>query len=153
MSLREYRKKRDVAKTAEPNPTRGKERKDGRRIFVVHKHYASHLHYDFRLEMGGVLKSWAVPKGPPKKIGEKHLAVHVEDHPLKYAKFYGTIPEGHYGAGKVEIWDKGAYVLLDGSVHKGKIVVELRGKKLKGGFALAQMRGGKNWLLIKVKRD
>ncbi len=149
MTLAKYRAKRRFARTPEPA---GRVRTRSRRpIFVVQKHAASHLHYDFRLEMDGVLKSWAVPKGPSMDPAEKRLAVHVEDHPLEYATFHGTIPEGEYGAGKVEIWDHGTYRLI-GSVRKGKIVVELHGKKLKGGFALVQMKGGKNWLLIKEKQ-
>ncbi|MEK7509134.1 MAG: DNA polymerase ligase N-terminal domain-containing protein [Patescibacteria group bacterium] len=120
-------------------------------IFVVHKHAARHLHYDFRLEMEGALKSWAVPKGPSMNPADKRLAVHVEDHPLEYATFHGTIPEGEYGAGKVEIWDKGTYRLVSGSVRGGELVVDLRGKKLKGQFALVRMRTPKNWLLIKKR--
>ena len=148
MALAAYRRKRDFSKTKEP--------KDNARllrsrapIFVVHKHHARSLHYDFRLEIEGALASWAVPKGPSMRPVDKRLAVHVEDHPLAYAKFHGVIPEGEYGAGKVEIWDTGTYRLIDGSVKKGKIIVELHGKKLNGGFALVQMKGGKNWLLFK----
>lgn len=150
MSLARYVRKRDFSKTKEP---KGRVRRAGGKhlVFVVHKHYTSHLHYDLRLEMEGVLKSWAVPKGPSMHPKDKRLAVHVEDHPYAYRTFEGTIPEGEYGAGKVEIWDQGTYRLIDGSVRKGKIIVELHGKRLKGGFVLVQMKGGKNWLLIKEK--
>jgi len=102
--------------------------------------------------MDGVLKSWAVPKGPSMDPAEKRLAVHVEDHPLEYATFHGTIPEGEYGAGKVEIWDKGTYQLISGSVRGGELVVDLKGQKLKGQFALIRMKQSKNWLLIKKRQ-
>ncbi len=126
--------------------------------FVVHEHKATRLHYDFRLEMGGVLKSWAVPKGPSMNPAEKRLAVMVPDHPLIYADFEGIIPEGTYGAGPVVIWDEGTYVSLEGDpvqgIKAGKVAFELGGQRLKGAFALAQMKGrgtGKEWLLIKKK--
>ncbi len=123
-------------------------------IFVVQKHHASHLHYDLRLEMDGVLKSWAVPKEPPTKSGVRRLAVQVEDHPLSYADFEGYIPEGFYGAGKVECWDKGTYVLIERS--ETKIIFDLRGNKLKGKYALIKLKPGKdprNWLLFKTKNS
>lgn len=126
--------------------------------FVVHEHKATRLHYDFRLEMGGVLKSWAVPKGPSMNPAEKRLAVMVADHPRIYADFEGIIPEGTYGAGPVVVWDEGTYVPLEGdplrAIEAGKLAFELKGKKLKGGFALALMKGrgtGKEWLLMKKK--
>lgn len=151
--LKEYRKKRDFQKTKEPKGIERKPRKQP--IFVIHKHAARHLHYDLRLESQGVLKSWAVPKGAPKKFGEKHLAVHVEDHPLEYAKFKGTIPEGEYGAGKVEIWDKGTYINikhapLETCIRKGVVSVKFNGKKIKGTYALVHFRE-KNWLWFKTK--
>ncbi len=129
--------------------------------FVVHEHHATHLHYDFRLEMDGVLKSWAIPKGPSMNPTDKRLAIMVEDHPLEYAKFEGVIPEGHYGAGAVVIWDKGYYLPLEDKrpeeqLKTGKISFVLKGQKLKGGFTLTLLRGrgsGNQWLLIKKKDD
>jgi bifunctional non-homologous end joining protein LigD len=121
--------------------------------FVVHEHHAKHLHFDFRLEMQGVLKSWAIPKGPSMNPAEKRLAIIVEDHSLDYGSFEGIIPEGQYGAGRVVIWDKGTYRLIEGSIESGRIEIMLKGKKLKGIFILARMNGkDKEWLLIK-KRD
>jgi DNA ligase D-like protein (predicted 3'-phosphoesterase) len=120
--------------------------------FVIHKHYASHLHYDFRLEMEGVLKSWAIPKGPPIESTEKRLAVLVEDHPLEYIDFEGDIPNGGYGAGQVLIWDKGTYELQEKKVDK--ISFSLEGEKLKGNFTLLRLKKGKKgneWLLLKHK--
>ncbi|MCX8147561.1 MAG: 3'-phosphoesterase [Candidatus Woesearchaeota archaeon] len=118
-------------------------------IFVIQKHNAKRLHWDFRLSMNGVLKSWAVPKEPPKKSGEKRLAVQVEDHPLSYANFEGTIPKGMYGAGTVKIWDKGQYKLIEKT--KDKLEFELKGKKLKGIYYLVRFKkaGPRNWLLFK----
>ena len=121
------------------------------RIFVIQKHAARRLHYDLRLEMDGVLKSWAVPKKPPKTPGIKRLAVQVEDHPIEYANFEGIIPEGHYGAGKVEIWDKGSYVLKEKT--NDKIVFKLNGEKLKGTYVLLRFKGDKNWLFFKKKGE
>ncbi len=129
--------------------------------FVVHEHKATRLHYDFRLEIGGVLKSWAVPKGPSLNPAEKRLAVMVPDHPLNYLDFEGIIPEGHYGAGPVVVWDTGEFNPLDTddpgeAIKRGRLSFELKGAKLKGTFALAQMKGlpkgtGKEWLLMKKK--
>jgi bifunctional non-homologous end joining protein LigD len=120
--------------------------------FVVHEHHASHLHFDFRLEMDGVLKSWAVPKGPSMDPTHKRLAVQVDDHDLDYSSFEGEIPEGQYGAGRVAIWDSGSYRLIDGSHKEGRLEFELKGKKLKGIFALFRMKGKqKEWLLVKKK--
>jgi bifunctional non-homologous end joining protein LigD len=126
--------------------------------FVVQEHHARQLHYDFRLEIEGVMKSWAIPKGPSLKPADKRLAVMVDDHLIEYFDFEGIIPEGQYGAGMVVIWDSGTYSLVEGddpvkSLESGKIVMELNGKTLKGGFALVKMkgRGEKNWLLIKKK--
>jgi len=115
--------------------------------FVVQEHHASHLHWDFRLELDGVLASWAIPKGPPADLGIKRLAIRVEDHAIDYIDFQGTIPEGEYGAGTVEIWDKGHYRLIDRK--PGSLEFELFGKKLKGIYKLVRMRE-KNWLIFKV---
>ncbi len=119
-------------------------------IFVVHEHHAKRLHFDLRLEMAGVLKSWAVPKGPSMNPSDKRLAVMVDDHPLDYAGFEGIIPEGNYGAGEVFIWDKGPYDLKGGSISSGKLEIVFKGKKMKGMFVLTRMSGkDKDWLLIK----
>ena len=119
-------------------------------VFVVHEHHSKRLHFDLRLEMARVLKSWAVPKGPSMNPADKRLAVMVEDHPLEYAGFEGRIPEGNYGAGDVFIWDKGNYDLRGGSIGSGKMEVFFKGKKLKGLFVLTRMSGkDKDWLLIK----
>jgi DNA ligase D-like protein (predicted 3'-phosphoesterase) len=162
--LKEYKKKRDFRKTPEPKAAAGK--KGGRRVFVIQKHDASNLHYDFRLEVDGVLKSWAVPKGPSTDPREKRLAVPTEDHPLEYAGFEGVIPEGEYGAGSVLVWDTGHYrnlkedddgneVPLEKSIDDGHVTVWLEGKKLKGGYALIRTGKGddKRWLLVKMKDD
>ncbi|HTO10479.1 MAG TPA: non-homologous end-joining DNA ligase, partial [Candidatus Binatia bacterium] len=147
-----YRNKRDPART--PEPFGGPRAGDGR-LFVVQKHAARRLHYDVRLEMDGVLKSWAVPKGPSLKAEEKRLAVHVEDHPVAYADFEGIIPEGNYGAGAVIVWDRGWYRLVkDGApaaqLASGRLEVELFGVKLRGRWTLARMSGaGKDWLMLK----
>lgn len=151
--LTPYRKKRTFTKTPEPKGGAKSSRK--KPIFVIQKHHARSLHFDLRLEMRGVLKSWAVPKGPPKKIGEKHLAVLTEDHPIEYARFEGVIPEGEYGAGKVEIWDKGTFEnlkteSLSQCFKEGVIEFKSGGKKLKGCFALVHFRD-KNWLFIKIR--
>jgi bifunctional non-homologous end joining protein LigD len=149
--LAEYRKKRDPKKTPEPfgGGKRGK-----KPIFVVQRHDARRLHYDFRLERDGALASWAVPKGVPLEPGQQHLAVHVEDHPLEYASFEGEIPQGEYGAGTVEIWDSGTYELLE-EKKNGGLTVRLEGKRLDGTYALvpAKLSGDpKNWLILR-KRD
>lgn len=121
-------------------------------IFVIHEHHASHLHFDLRLEMDGVLKSWAVPKGPSADPAHKRLAIIVDDHPMDYSSFEGIIAEGHYGAGRVVIWDSGDYRLISGSVSNGKIEFFLEGKKLRGAYVLLRLKGKeKEWLLIKKK--
>ncbi len=149
MTLEAYRAKRDFTATPEPNAqesTRDTGAIDER--FVVQEHHASHLHYDFRLEMDGVLRSWAVPKGPPEKPGVRRLAVAVEDHPLSYIDFHGTIPPGQYGAGTVEIWDHGSYDLEE--LTPGRLRFVLHGVRLHGPYALIRLRpDGKNWLLFK----
>ncbi len=161
--LAAYRAKRDHAKTPEPL---GGEKHDGGPIFVVQKHDASHLHYDLRLEIGGVLKSWAVPKGPSMDPKVKRLAIPTEDHPLDYASFEGVIPEGQYGAGTVMVWDIGTYRDLKSETQDahstaenydhGHLDVWLDGKKLRGGFTMVRTkRGGAKpqWLLWKKKDD
>src|SRR5438132_13038996 len=158
MGLGEYERKRDFKKTAEPagaGKARGRKARANR--FVVQKHDATRLHYDFRLEMDGVLKSWAVPKGFPTRRGDRRLAVEVEDHPLDYADFEGTIPEGSYGAGTVMVWDTGTYEVLGGDpledLRRGKLHFVLHGSKLKGEWTLVRMRRADEtkpqWLLLK----
>jgi bifunctional non-homologous end joining protein LigD len=152
--LGEYRRKRDPDKTSEPFTARRARRKAAP-VFVVQRHHARRLHYDFRLERDGALASWAVPKGVPLEPGEQHLAVHVEDHPLDYATFEGEIPKGEYGAGTVEIWDKGTYELLE-EKKDGGLTVRLEGEKLKGTYALvpAKLSGDpKNWLILRKAED
>ncbi len=159
MSLKEYKRKRDFKKTPEPAGVKVKSAKG--RQFVIQKHDASRLHYDFRLEHDGTLKSWAVPKGPSLDPAVKSLAVQVEDHPLEYATFEGTIPEGEYGGGTVMVWDRGTWEPeedADQGFKTGKLKFKLHGEKLKGSWALVQMGGragdgGKNWLLIKHRDD
>lgn len=146
MGLEEYRKKRDFEKTREPE---GDVRADDGNVYVIQKHQASHLHYDLRLEIDGVLRSWAIPKTPPTEKGTKRLAIQVEDHPLEYANFAGEIPEGQYGAGTVEIWDKGRYILK--AKNEDKLIFEIRGDKLKGDYCLIRFKGRKNWLFFKKK--
>lgn len=161
MALSLYNKKRKFDETSEPE---GKVKKsESKLIFVVQRHKASHLHYDFRLELDGVLKSWAVPKGPSLNPSDKRLAMMVEDHPYDYKDFKGIIPEGNYGAGIVEIWDKGTYTDIEDSDPKerekklraglkaGNLKINMHGKKLKGEFALVKLKGKEDnsWLLIK----
>jgi bifunctional non-homologous end joining protein LigD len=153
--LERYRRKRDFSKTLEPPPAIPQpSRQGGRRLFVIQKHAARNLHYDLRLEMEGVLKSWAVPKGPPYELNERRLAMATEDHPMDYARFEGTIPPGEYGGGTVMVWDIGTYELLDGNYWKGKLHIFLTGKKLKGEWVLVKSVGsnGKrnSWLWIKA---
>ncbi len=145
MSLKKYQAKRDFARTTEPA---GEVANGGGNRFVVQKHQASHLHYDFRLEMAGVLKSWAVPKGPPLEPGIRRLAVQVEDHPVAYIDFAGEIPEGQYGAGTVEIWDRGEF-RLDAQAPD-RLEFALKGQKLTGDYVLVHT-GDQNWLFLKRK--
>jgi DNA ligase D-like protein (predicted 3'-phosphoesterase) len=177
-SLSVYRKKRDFKKTKEPA---GKKKAGIKRptawgvaqrgpIFVIQQHAARAMHYDFRLQIAGVLVSWAVPKGPSLNPKTKRLAVMTEDHPIEYAKFEGIIPRGEYGAGPVIVWDRGTYknlrekdgtlVSMESCVQEGRIEIFLHGKKLKGAFALIRMKGAtgtkslkSNWLLIKMRDD
>ena len=163
MPLEEYRRKRRFTDT--PEPSGRVPRGDRTRIFVVQKHAARRLHYDFRLAINGVLVSWAVPKGPSMNPADKRLAIRTEDHPLEYADFEGVIPEGQYGAGTVLVWDRGAYESQHGlppdkQLAGGKIDVVLQGKKLRGGFTLVRPgtdsidRGKQErWLLIKQRDE
>ena len=144
MSLKEYWKKRKFNKTPEP---KGKVEKISKNRFVVQEHWASHHHFDFRLEMDGVLKSFAVPKGVPEKLGLRRLAVQTEDHPVQYLNFEGVIPEG-YGAGTVKIFDKGKYKLIERA--DDKIIFELQGEKLKGRYNLIKLKKPSQWLLFKT---
>lgn len=162
-SLRPYKSKRDFSSS--PEPEGSAKATKGKPIFVIQKHDASHLHYDFRLEINGVLKSWAVPKGPSTDPEDKRLAIETEDHPMDYATFEGVIPEGHYGAGPVIVWDTGTFKNIkekDGKqipllqcYKNGQIEVDLEGKKLQGGYALIRTPMDKDdkkkWLLIKMR--
>jgi bifunctional non-homologous end joining protein LigD len=186
-ALEEYRSRRDFDRTAEPagdeTPSGPAARRPERPVFVVQKHDASRLHYDFRLEMGGVLKSWAIPKGPSLDPADKRLAVMTEDHPLEYAAFEGTIPEGEYGGGTVMLWDfgwwepdlawmqarksggavaaaelagsAGPIAMAEAALAKGDLKFVIHGQKLTGSWALVQMkgRGDKNWLLVKHRDE
>ncbi len=153
-SLKDYMEKRDFAVTKEPAGSQqvvGKTGEGAGKIFVVQEHHARRLHYDFRLERDGVLKSWAVPKGLPETPADKRLAVETEDHPIEYARFEGTIPEGQYGAGKVMIWDKGTY---EEKIWNEKMIeFTLNGRRLQGRYVLVPLKkaGEKNWLLLKAK--
>ena len=163
--LAEYRKKRDFSRTAEP--AGGRARKSQRLAFVIQKHAASHLHYDLRLELDGVMKSWAVPKGPSLDPSVKRLAMQVEDHPIEYNSFEGTIPKGEYGGGTVMLWDRGTYSYggtnpdpldgLRGGYKKGDFKFVLNGKRLQGSWVLVRTRsdarGQPQWLLIKHKDE
>lgn len=159
MGLTQYKRKRDFAKTAEPKGGKPLPKQvRGASRFVIQKHDASRLHYDFRLQMDGVLKSWAVPKGLPWKQGEKHLAVEVEDHPIEYEDFEGVIPKGNYGGGTVMVWDRGTYYVYGEqplkSLHEGKLHLVLDGEKAKGEWALIRIRGGREknqWLILKAE--
>jgi bifunctional non-homologous end joining protein LigD len=165
--LGEYRRKRQFARTPEPvgqsvkdKPEASETRPAAHPIYVIHKHDASRLHYDLRLELQGVLKSWAVPKGPCLDPSQKRLAVHVEDHPIEYARFEGIIPEGEYGGGTVMLWDRGWWEPpgdAEESYEAGTMRFRLHGQKLQGDWKLVRFRGrtdeGDNWLLIKGKDE
>jgi bifunctional non-homologous end joining protein LigD len=160
MPLDEYAAKRHFENTPEPPPGKKKSKSTANPYFCVQRHDATRLHYDFRLEIDGVLKSWAVPKGPSLDPAVKHFAAHVEDHPIDYGGFEGNIPAGNYGAGSVMLWDRGTFELLGDAngqeqIARGDLKFRLDGEKLKGDFALVHMKGrgkGNEWLLIK-KRD
>lgn len=162
-TLQEYRDKRNLTKSREPSG----ERSDGNtNLFVLHKHDASNLHYDFRIRIGDALKSWVVPKGPSTDPKERRLAMPTEDHPVDYADFEGVIPEDEYGGGTVMVWDKGTYdniktdddgneMSMEDAFKQGTLEVRLKGEKLRGGYALIRTGGRNNdrWLLIKMKDD
>jgi len=158
--LSDYNRKRDFKRTAEP---KGKTRRSGRKLrYLIQKHDASRLHYDFRLEWDGALMSWAIPKGPSENPDDKRLAVHVEDHPIAYGDFEGTIPDGEYGGGTVMLWDRGSWEPhqddVDAALKTGKLSFELHGKRLHGNWALVRLRARSpkdkdNWLLIKENDD
>lgn len=156
-ALAEYVRKRDFGKTKEPRGKAAPPRKVARLRYLIQKHRASQLHYDFRLEAEGVLKSWSVPKGPSLDPSVKRLAMAVEDHPIEYGSFEGTIPEGEYGGGTVMLWDTGTYELESGlewreAERKGRLRFTIRGSKLKGRWNLQRM-SGRQWLLIKSRDE
>lgn len=166
-SKSEYQKKRDFSKTKEPQENNSSAKSGDNPIFVIQKHDATNLHYDFRLEIDNTLKSWSVPKGPSTDPRVKRMAIPTEDHPIPYANFEGTIPKGQYGGGTVMIWDKGTFkniktndkgepIDLKKAYEMGTLEFSLKGKKLSGGYALVKMKSGNmkgNWLLIKMKDD
>lgn len=160
-ALKTYAAKRDFRQTAEPKPNAPQRSRQGsRRRFVIQKHAASHLHYDFRLEMHDVLKSWSVPKGPPFKKDERRLAMPTEDHPIEYLDFEGIIPKGQYGGGTVMVWDIGTYELIEGNYYKGMLRFYLNGTKLKGEWTMKRFAESNNerdgrdkWHLIKTDRN
>src|SRR5215216_6354131 len=160
-ALKTYAEKRDFQKTAEPKPVASRSSRQGsRRRFVIQKHAASHLHYDFRLEMHDALKSWSIPKGPPFKEDERRLAMPTEDHPIDYLDFEGIIPKGQYGGGTVMVWDIGTYDLIEGNYYKGFLCFYLNGTKLKGEWTLKRDANGKDerdtrdkWYLIKTDKN
>lgn len=159
--LKSYRNRRNFCRTPEPSGRRKKP--GGQPRFVIQKHAASRLHYDFRLEIEGVLASWAVPKGPSTNPRERRLAMRTEDHPLEYADFEGVIPEGEYGAGAVQVWDAGTYRNLKEehgrevppaqALKEGHIAFWLEGRKLRGGYALTRVGEGGRWLLVKMRDE
>lgn len=163
--LAEYRRKRDFAKTQEPAGASQRSRSRRALAFVIQKHAASHLHFDFRLELDGVMKSWAVPKGPSYDPTVRRLAMEVEDHPIEYNSFEGTIPEGEYGGGTVMLWDRGTYDAEDGGgveslrdgYDRGDLKVTLHGTRMRGGWVLVRMRRDRasrnQWLLIKHRDE
>ena len=161
MALEEYRAKRQFENTPEPAPGKTTSKAAAKPYFCVQRHDATRLHYDFRLEIDGVLKSWAVPKGPSLDPAVKHLAAHVEDHPIEYGDFEGNIPKGNYGAGSVMLWDSGTFELLGETpgldqIARGDLKFRLHGEKLNGDFAIVHMKGrgkGNDWLLIKKKDE
>lgn len=161
-SLKTYRAKRKFDRT--PEPRGGRKRGKAGSRFVVQRHDASSLHYDFRLEVNGVLRSWAVPKGLPERAGDKRLAMQTEDHPLEYLDFHGVIPAGQYGAGTMDVWDRGTYrnlaradgeaISVDDALERGQLELRLEGKKTHGDYLLKRMgAAGRKWLLVRVHGD
>jgi DNA ligase D-like protein (predicted 3'-phosphoesterase) len=162
-SLKSYREKRDFRRTPEPAGKASAGRKEP--VFVIQKHDARRLHYDLRIEVNGVLKSWAIPKGPSTDPAEKRLAVATEDHPMEYAEFEGSIPKGEYGAGEMIVWDTGHYrnitekngktIPVEDAIEHGHLAIWLEGQKLRGGYALSRFRREKQeqWLLVKMKDE
>lgn len=162
---KDYNEKRDFSKTKEPKADKKTSKSGKHPIFVIQKHDATNLHYDFRLEIDGTLKSWSVPKGPSTDPNVKRMAIPTEDHPIAYANFEGTIPKDQYGGGTVMIWDKGTFINIKVDSDKkpidlkkayemGTLEFELKGEKLSGGYALIKMKSGNmkgNWLLVKMK--
>lgn len=167
MKEKAYTEKRNLTASKEPKAGSDFKKKSDKPLFVIQKHDASQLHYDFRLEIGNTLKSWSVPKGPSTDPSEKRMAIPTENHPIDYAFFEGTIPEDEYGGGTVMIWDRGTFenlktdengsaLSLEESYRQGTIEVNLKGYKISGGYALIKMKGGKmqgNWLLTKMKDE
>lgn len=161
MNLKKYQEKRDFKKTTEPGISRNKKEKY-QNIFVIQKHEASRLHYDFRIEIDDVLVSWAVPKGPSTDPKEKRLAIRTEDHPLEYADFEGIIPEDQYGGGTVIVWDRGKYenqrdISMSKALEEGKLEIWLKGQKIQGGYHFIRMKKNKEdneqWLFMKARND
>ncbi|NGX34633.1 MAG: hypothetical protein K1060chlam1_00986 [Candidatus Anoxychlamydiales bacterium] len=162
-SLQKYRKKRDFAKTSEPKEKVKKNKNSKKNIFVIQEHFSKRKHFDFRIQISSSLRSWAVPKGIPKKTSDKRLAMLTENHPLEYAKFEGVIPKGEYGAGRVVIYDRGIFenikkdkegkiVSINKCFKNGQIEIFLHGKKINAAYALIRFRDEKTWLLIKMKK-
>lgn len=163
-SEKSYKEKRDLKENPEPESSGKKSSSGNKPIFVIQKHDSSNLHYDFRIEIDGTLKSWAVPKGPSTDPSDKRLAVPVEDHPMDYADFEGVIPENQYGAGTVMVWDRGTYenlkhddentMPMDKCYDDGRIEIFLKGEKIRGAYALIENKNmDENWLLVKMKDD
>ncbi len=148
MAPKDHWHKGDFKKTNEPS---SREERTRGTLYVIQKHAATRLHYDLRLEMDGVLRSWAIPKTPPTASGIRRLAIQVEDHPLKYADFDGTIPEGQYGAGTVEIWDRGEYTLMN--KKESELIFQIKGCRLEGVYCLIRFKGKNNWLFFRKKED
>ncbi|UCE97059.1 MAG: 3'-phosphoesterase [Candidatus Bathyarchaeota archaeon] len=151
LTLKRGKRSKRLHTREKPAMSKGKKTPDNKGVYVIQRHRAARMHFDLRLEIDGVLKSWAVPKTPPTENGVRRLAVQVEDHPLEYASFEGVIPNGEYGAGTVEIWDQGQYILK--SKEENKWIIEILGKRLKGVYCLVKFKGKMNWLFFKKKHQ